>query len=170
MKFPNGDIYEGDYIDDVREGFGVLTKPNGDVYEANWVNDEKNGEGVYIHNGRKEKVKFKNDKIVVEESGGSSSNDITGEARDNLGYLIGTVDKKGYYKDSRGHYIGKVYSDGEVFEDGSKIGKIYSDGEVHNNSRKVGKIYDDGTVYNSSGTKIGKVDGDRDAAAILLLF
>ena len=91
---------------------------------------------------------------------------LTGEARDNLGYLIGIRKDK----DSRGHYIGKVYSDGEVFEDGSKIGKIYSDGEVHNNSRKVGKIYDDGTVYDSSGTKIGKVDGDRDAAAILLLF
>ena len=39
----NRDIYEGEYNDKVRkkEGKGILKYNNGDIYEGNWLNDKK---------------------------------------------------------------------------------------------------------------------------------
>ena len=36
-------------MDDVANGRGRLVHVDGDVYEGNWVNDKANGQGVYIH-------------------------------------------------------------------------------------------------------------------------
>ena len=36
MHFSNGDRYEGDYKNDLQEGFGVMFYLNGDRYEGYW--------------------------------------------------------------------------------------------------------------------------------------
>ncbi len=43
----NGDIYEGDFIDDQRTGKGKLSLSNGEVYEGDLKNGKKHGEGSY---------------------------------------------------------------------------------------------------------------------------
>lgn len=43
MKFPNGDLYYGEFLDDNRSGIGVLEKNNGDRYEGEWLNDKIHG-------------------------------------------------------------------------------------------------------------------------------
>ena len=43
----NGDIYEGQWHEGKRNGYGVLTKRNGDHFEGHWVNDKREGQGSY---------------------------------------------------------------------------------------------------------------------------
>ena len=51
MKFANGNIHEGNYKDDKKNGHGVYkfaNAPNkGDVYEGNFKDDERDGHGVH---------------------------------------------------------------------------------------------------------------------------
>lgn len=41
------DVYEGQFQNDKRHGFGILVRANGDRYEGNWADDMKEGPGVY---------------------------------------------------------------------------------------------------------------------------
>lgn len=49
--YHNGAVYEGNFVDDVRQGFGKLTFLPGSVveegYEGMWENDEWHGHGIY---------------------------------------------------------------------------------------------------------------------------
>ena len=48
MTFPNGDIYEGEWKENVINGEGSYTyKKTGDIYSGSWVNGKKSGEGIY---------------------------------------------------------------------------------------------------------------------------
>lgn len=47
ITFPTGDIYEGDWIDNKREGQGTLTFPNGSYYIGEWKNGNVNGYAKY---------------------------------------------------------------------------------------------------------------------------
>jgi hypothetical protein len=42
-KFANGDVYEGEYLDDLRHGKGRLTLANGIVYDGAWVGGVRAG-------------------------------------------------------------------------------------------------------------------------------
>lgn len=44
--WPNGDRYNGQYLNDLRHGFGVYEWANGDRYEGLWLNDERQGYSV----------------------------------------------------------------------------------------------------------------------------
>jgi hypothetical protein len=46
--FSNGDVYEGLWKNDVREGRGILRYANGDVYEGMWSNDVRCGLGSLL--------------------------------------------------------------------------------------------------------------------------
>ena len=45
IKYSNGATYEGDVLDEKREGFGIYTYQNYS-YEGNWCNDLKHGEAI----------------------------------------------------------------------------------------------------------------------------
>lgn len=72
IKFKSGFIYEGDWLGNMRDGYGVQIWPDGakyegdwklnrahgkgkfqhvdgDVYEGDWFEDKAHGFGVYIH-------------------------------------------------------------------------------------------------------------------------
>ena len=42
-------LFEGNYVDGKREGYGVIYYNNGDRYEGNFSNNVKNGEGTYYY-------------------------------------------------------------------------------------------------------------------------
>lgn len=44
--WPNGDRYEGDWVNGVRQGEGVLEKKNGMKYKGDFVQDKIDGFGV----------------------------------------------------------------------------------------------------------------------------
>jgi hypothetical protein len=48
MIYPNGDIYEGMWVENKMEGEGTYTyKKTGDIYSGAWVANSKNGQGRY---------------------------------------------------------------------------------------------------------------------------
>ncbi|KAG3024836.1 hypothetical protein PC121_g2241 [Phytophthora cactorum] len=45
--YPNGDVYEGEFKDGYRHGFGIFTeRATGSTYEGQWVRDLRHGSGV----------------------------------------------------------------------------------------------------------------------------
>ena len=38
----------GDWVDDEKRGFGIITLPSGDKYEGDFLNDFANGKGILI--------------------------------------------------------------------------------------------------------------------------
>ncbi len=42
----NGDRYEGNWVNNWKDGFGVLYYASGKRYEGNWVDNKKDGHGV----------------------------------------------------------------------------------------------------------------------------
>mmetsp|Transcript_28634 Transcript_28634/g.21373 ORF Transcript_28634/g.21373 Transcript_28634/m.21373 type:complete len:105 (+) Transcript_28634:23-337(+) len=49
MQYPNGDVYEGEWKEDFREGFGIFKYAKGDQYEGEWLKDRMHGKGVLSH-------------------------------------------------------------------------------------------------------------------------
>jgi hypothetical protein len=41
--YSNGNIYEGDWKDDLKSGRGKMNYSNGEVYEGMWVKGKKSG-------------------------------------------------------------------------------------------------------------------------------
>jgi len=48
MIYENQDVYDGEWINGLREGNGILTFLNGDVYKGSWKNNMKSGKGVFV--------------------------------------------------------------------------------------------------------------------------
>lgn len=48
--YTSGNIYEGDWKNDIKEGKGVLTFSTGDIYDGNWLTNKRDGYGIYIYN------------------------------------------------------------------------------------------------------------------------
>eukprot|EP00996_Jenningsia_fusiforme_P000860 NODE_1781_length_1409_cov_102.151471_g1610_i0.p1 GENE.NODE_1781_length_1409_cov_102.151471_g1610_i0~~NODE_1781_length_1409_cov_102.151471_g1610_i0.p1 ORF type:complete len:347 (-),score=80.90 NODE_1781_length_1409_cov_102.151471_g1610_i0:267-1307(-) len=53
MKNKDGSIYKGDFVANKRHGEGVFTYLNGDVYSGQWVEGKKHGGGCYTFAGSK---------------------------------------------------------------------------------------------------------------------
>ncbi len=52
-KYADGDVYIGDWKDDIQDGKGIYKFKNGDVYEGDYVQGERTGEGIFKSvNGR----------------------------------------------------------------------------------------------------------------------
>lgn len=45
FQYSNGDKYEGEWLNDDKNGQGVYYYANGDVYEGEWMNGKLNGRG-----------------------------------------------------------------------------------------------------------------------------
>ena len=62
MMYDNGDVYDGEWVNGVRQGIGRMTYANGDIYDGAWLNDMWNGYGEYTWaDGRKYYGNYKND-------------------------------------------------------------------------------------------------------------
>ena len=49
MTYENGDFYHGIWKNDERNGKGKMTYKNGDVYNGTWENDKRHGEGIMTY-------------------------------------------------------------------------------------------------------------------------
>jgi hypothetical protein len=59
----DGNIYNGDWLNDNKNGEGIMIYSNNDVYLGDWLNDKKNGIGImYYANGDKYAGNWKDDK------------------------------------------------------------------------------------------------------------
>lgn len=54
-SYTNGDLYEGSYVEGIREGRGIYRfASTGDKYEGSWVQNKKHGLGKMTYNGKGE--------------------------------------------------------------------------------------------------------------------
>ena len=51
-KFANGNIYIGNFKDDLMNGIGQMIYSNGDEYIGQWENGQKNGLGIFTWNDK----------------------------------------------------------------------------------------------------------------------
>ena len=63
--YPNGDFYEGKFVDGKKSGFGKYKWGNDKYYEGNWDNNKQHGEGVMFLNGNFLKGSFRYGKIIT---------------------------------------------------------------------------------------------------------
>jgi sporulation protein YlmC with PRC-barrel domain len=88
--------------------------------------------------------------------------------------VIGRIESNGYVYDQGGEYMGKVV-DGDVYDkSGEYVGKVDASGAVYDFSGEfVGKVADDGTVFDADDNEIGESESPHmqsGGAALLLLF
>ena len=63
IKYDNGDRYNGQVVNGLKEGRGILYYNNGDRYEGEWRNDKKDGKGTYFYSlGERYEGDFRNGK------------------------------------------------------------------------------------------------------------
>ena len=43
FKWPDGRVYEGSYVEDKKEGYGLVSWPDGRVYEGMWKDGRQHG-------------------------------------------------------------------------------------------------------------------------------
>jgi len=159
----NGDVYEGSYENDARNGYGKYTWSNGDVYEGNYENDARNGYGTKTwSNGDVYEGSWKND---VQNGHGSKtwSNGIVYEGNFENGDQKGYGNKTWWYENGQMRYE-------HNFKDGKKDGKStrwYENGQMryeHNfkDGKKDGKFiwwHENGQIKLEENYKDGKLDG-----------
>ena len=174
MEYYNGDVYEGEWKNDKRNGRGIETKANGIVYDAYFLNNVKEGSGAIIKNGRKTEGRFSDDEFKENYYPEPVSRDLNlenGVFYNERGDKLGRLDDFGEVYDSNGQRIGRIEHNGEVYDkDGCKKGRIY-DGEIRDiNGYNLGNVKD-GEILDRNGFSIGRFGGDKNqvAAARLLL-
>jgi len=92
IQYPNGDKYQGEWKDDMKDGYGMFTYINGNKYKGKWKDDMKDGYGIFIYAaGDKYKGRFKNDMangrgIITYANG----NIYEGEFKDDIFHGYGT--------------------------------------------------------------------------------
>ena len=58
MQYKSG-VYEGDWKNGLRHGYGKFTWTNGDTYTGLWSDDKRHGQGIYLwHDGSKYKGNY----------------------------------------------------------------------------------------------------------------
>ena len=45
FTWPDGRKYEGEFINDKKEGYGTFYWPDGKIYKGNWKDGQQDGEG-----------------------------------------------------------------------------------------------------------------------------
>lgn len=49
ITLPTGAVYEGEWKNEMRDGYGKQEWPDGSRYEGYWLNDKANGIGKLLH-------------------------------------------------------------------------------------------------------------------------
>jgi hypothetical protein len=63
--WPNGDQYEGDFVNGIMHGHGILKFASGNRYQGDMVNGKKSGKGIYTFaNGSRYEGDFVNDELT----------------------------------------------------------------------------------------------------------
>ena len=127
--YHNGDKFEGFWKDNKKHGMGTLYYKDGNLYVGQWRNSEKDGIGtLYLRNGEKYHGEFKNGR------------------KHGKGFLVSQDGNKyfGYFKENKKHKLGVIY-----YNKG-KIGKEEWENGVLKNSKLIKDNNSDGIITESS--------------------
>jgi hypothetical protein len=145
VVYKNGEIYDGDFINEVKDGFGKLLYKKGQSYEGQWKNNKRDGEGTYI---------FESGSVYIGQW-------VGGERHGHgiLNYNGGNI-YQGNWANSEKHGYGEMeYENGNIYKgnwNDERYGQgkmIYANGDVYEgewNEERFGQgkmIYANGDVY-----------------------
>ena len=98
-KYPNGDLYKGEFKEFNKSGLGSLILLNGDKISGNWRNDKPTGKmTIYFKNGNMYSGDVKNFKMDGRGQLISSYNSDTTDGYFKEGYIHGLSTKKSRYE------------------------------------------------------------------------
>lgn len=66
FKWATGGHYRGQYVNDVKVGFGTMTWADGSVFKGTWENGIQNGIGIMIFANGQKKAGFFKDNVLTE--------------------------------------------------------------------------------------------------------
>ena len=160
--FKNGEIYEGEILDDKFEGNGKYIYENGEYYTGQWKNDLRHGKGTlyYKNNNIKYKGDFVDDQFEGQgEYFWENGEFYKGEFKNGLNNGKGVL----YYSNKTVEYEGDFVND--KFEGEGKY--MYEDGQYYlgefKNGLKHGKgklFYKNGNIEYEGDFLEGKFDGE----------
>lgn len=144
MTYANGNVYDGDWNNDIKEGDGKMTYVNGDVYEGSWEYDVIEGDGKMTYaNGDVYEGSWRND---VRDGKGKmtyiNKNVYDGEWNNNVRDGKGTMTFEN----------GDVY-DGDWDDDGDQGDCVmtYANGDVYEGEWDYGVKEDEGKMTYANG-------------------
>ena len=131
------DIYEGSFVEGIRQGYGKLTLQNGDIYDGFWENDCLHGQGKYTFAATGSEydghwVDSMRDGLGIMSYGDGGVYEGTWESNKMQGR--GTfVDETGVYEgdwvEGQQHGWGKyVYHNGDIYDGEWNFGKKHGNG------------------------------------------
>jgi hypothetical protein len=168
-RFPNGDVYDGEWEDGMKQGQGTLTYAQGGSYEGEWSNNMRNGYGVnewpngdryaghWDDNKRHGKGKF------TYSDGGKYNGEWENDMRSGKGVNVWANGNQydGSWEDNQQNGHGTfTYADGGSYvgdwssnmRHGNGVNK-WANGDRYEGSWKYNKKHGKGTLYHKDGTK-----------------
>jgi hypothetical protein len=114
LSYTNGDKYDGEVVNGVREGYGTYFYHNGDKYEGMWINNKKHGMGtLYYKDGNLYIGQWKNSEkegigSIYLKNGEKYYGEFKTGKRNGKGVLISPDHNKftGYFKENRKNGVG----------------------------------------------------------------
>ncbi|CAD8163462.1 unnamed protein product [Paramecium pentaurelia] len=155
QKWPDGSIYEGEWVEDKSSGRGKLTHADGDVYDGEWKNDKANGKGTYIHvNGAKYEGEWENDK----QHGRGVENWPDGAKYEGQ-YFEGKKHGKGILNFADGSRYDGEFLQNDIHGEGTYI---WPDKRVYKGQWKKNKMHGKGQIIWQDGRKYtGEYEEDK---------
>ena len=155
----NGDIYIGDFKNNLRHGIGICYYFNGSEYKGAWQGDKQHGNGELTYSDGRMRKGVWSENIYQ----GSSVSDITvktGGPQPPTSKVNEKLEgcQSGNCKNGRGIYL---YADGNIyegdFENGlpNGTGKIsYANGDVYEGEIEKGSLHGKGMMISANGNKV----------------
>ena len=156
LSYTNGDKYEGEIKNGIREGFGTYYYHNGDKYEGMWLKGKKNGTGtLYYKEGNLFVGQWKNSEkegigTLYLKNGEKYYGEFKSGKRSGKGILTSPDNNKyiGYFKDNKKHGVGIIhYNKGKIaieeWISGILISsKILSEEDLQNIKKEINLIFE----------------------------
>lgn len=123
LSYTNGDKFEGEIKNGIREGFGTYYYHNGDKYEGMWLKGKKHGMGtLYYKEGNLFVGQWKNSEkegngTLYLKNGEKYYGEFKSGKRSGKGILTSPDNNKfiGYFKDNKKHGVGIIhYNKGKI--------------------------------------------------------
>ena len=156
LSYTNGDKYEGDVKNSVRDGFGTYYYHNGDKYEGWWKDNKKHGMGtLFYKDGNLYVGQWKNSEkegigTLYSRNGEKYHGEFKNGKKNGKGYLISADGNKyiGYFKDNKKNGVGVIYFNKnfkiarEDWLNGVLISSILISQNEHNKNLLQSKYFD----------------------------
>ncbi|MFZ5967378.1 MAG: YceG family protein [Bacillota bacterium] len=142
---PSKDKYQGEWLNEKRDGYGIMLFANGDRYAGQWENDMINGSGtMYFRNGDIYEGQWVNNvmhgegKIIFHKNGDIYEGEFQNNRANGTGkYTLADGDMyEGTFEDNKPHGICTAY-----YNNGEKPGTKYEGEWVNGIKEGKGKLY-----------------------------